>query len=288
MITLILLHIREIIDIIVSAFFIYVVLLFIQQTRSYLILNSFLFLIAVSYISAVFGLRLTQVLFEPLLAFFVIIFVVVFQKEIRRFFRWLSLPGKSQHIGKATNQTEEISAYIVRAVSEMAKDKNGALIVLTGNSPIDDIVEGGFDLDGKISTPLLLSIFDPHTPGHDGAVLIEDHRIKKFGLHLPLAEDFKGFNTMGTRHRAALGITERSDALTIVVSEERGTISVAESGILRTLSDPDDLLPIVRSFLHEDAKEDKSLLNYLVVSNFGSKVLSLGIASLLWLLLFYK
>ena len=201
--------------------------------------------------------------------------MVVFQKEIRRFFRWLSLPRKSQRVGKATNQTEEVSAYIVRAVSEMAKDKTGALIVLTGNSPIDDIVEGGFDLDGKISTPLLLSIFDPHTPGHDGAVLIEDQRIKKFGLHLPLAEDFKGFSTMGTRHRAAIGITERADSLAIVVSEERGTISVAEEGNLRTLPESDDLLPIVRAFLHEDGEENKSLLNYLVVSNFGSKVLSL-------------
>ena len=288
MTTLFFLHIKDIVDIVVSAFFIYIVLLFIQQTRSYLILNSFLFLIVVSYISAVFGLRLTQALFEPLLAFFVIIFVVVFQKEIRRFFRWLSLPRKSHHFGKATNQTEEVSAYIVRAVGEMAKDKNGALIVLTGNSPIDDIVEGGFPLDGKVSTPLLLSIFDPHTPGHDGAVLIEDQRIKKFGLHLPLAEDFKGFKTMGTRHRAAVGITERADALAIVVSEERGTISVAEGGSIRTLTDSDDLLPIVRGFLHEDAEENKNLWNYIVVSNFGNKVLSLGIAGLLWLLLFYK
>lgn len=284
--SLILIHLKDIIDILISSFLIYIVLLFIQQTRSQFVLNFFIFLVVISYLSSIFGLQLTREFFEPLLAFFVLIFLIVFQTEIRHFFRWISAPKKM--LSGTTNQVEEISATIVRTVSQMAKNRMGGIIIFSGNSPIDDIVEGGFSLDGKISTPIILSIFDTKTPGHDGAILIENDRIKKFGLHLPLAENFMQFDTRGTRHRAAVGITERSDVLVVVVSEEHGDVSIAKAGELKTLKKPEDLLPIMREYLHEDVELNKSFWNYLLVSNLGTKILSLGIATVLWLLFFYK
>jgi len=278
---------NDYLDILIVSFFIYVILIFIQQTRSYFILYTFLLLFFISFLSKVFDLSLTRKLFEPLLTFFVVIFAIVFQREIRRFFRWLFF-DRTRTFKQASNITEEISGSIVRAVSEMARQKIGAIIVLAGQSPLDDIAEGGFALDGKISTPLLLSIFDNHTPGHDGAVLIENRRIKKFGLHLPLAENFKGFATMGTRHRAALGITERTDAMAIVVSEERGTISIGENGVLRPIEDADALMPLVQHFMRESGEEHhQTMWEYLVINNFSSKILSLALSFLLWVVLIY-
>jgi diadenylate cyclase len=97
-------------------------------------------------------------------------------------------------------------------------------------------VQGGIALDGQVSTPLLLSIFDPSSLGHDGVVIVEADRVRKFGVHLPLAERFEHYGHMGTRHRAALGLAERSNALVVAVSEEHGTISVASGGELRALT----------------------------------------------------
>ncbi len=120
-------------------------------------------------------------------------------------------------------------------------------------------------------------------------MIIEGKRIKRFGVHLPLAEDFKGFATMGTRHRAAIGISERTDALAIVVSEERGTISVAESGTIRTLQNAGELDDIIKDFLKEaNAEEGEASPNiwkYMLLHNFYLKLIALGASLVLWLVL---
>lgn len=274
-------------DIIIASFFIYVLLVFIKQTRSYFILNTLGSLLIVSYISQALGLDLTQRLFQPILTFFLVIFVIVFQREIRRFFRWFAFSGR--RFGKtAANLGSEISGIIVHAVQDMAKVKMGSLIVLSGDYPLDDIIEGGFLLDGEISSPLILSIFDHTTPGHDGAMIIESKRIKKFGVHLPLAENFKGFAVMGTRHRAAIGISEKTDALAIVVSEEKGTISVAEGGKIRTLQNAGELDDVIKKFLKEnnsdtDVDQRISIWKYLLVHDLYSKIIAVGAALVLWL-----
>lgn len=275
------------VDIIIAAFFIYVILVFIKQTRSYFIFNTLAIFLLVSFIARELNLGLTIRLFQPILTFFLIIFVIVFQREIRRFFRWFTLSRQTLS-RTAANLSSEISGIIVHAVQDMAKVKMGALIVLSGDHPLDDSIEGGFALDGKISSPLILSIFDHTTPGHDGAMIIEGKRIKKFGVHLPLAEDFKGFTTMGTRHRAAIGVSERTDALAIVVSEERGTISVAENGYIRGLQNAGELDDVIKRFLKETAEEDQEAPNiwkYMLVHNFYLKVIAIGAALVLWVVL---
>ena len=278
---------KDAIDIVIASFFIYLILVFIKQTRSYFIFVTLAALLVVSYLAEVFGLGLTRQLFQPILTFFLVIFVIVFQREIRRFFRWFTLSRQSLGRSAAT-LSSEISAVIVHAVHDMAKVKMGALIVLSGDYPLDDIIEGGFPLDGKISSPLILSIFDHTTPGHDGAMIIENKRIKRFGVHLPLAEDFKGFATMGTRHRATVGISERTDCLAIAVSEERGTISVAEGGILKTLQNAGELDDIIKRFLKENTTEESgapSIWKYMLFHNFYSKVVAVAIAAMLWFVL---
>ncbi|MES3005996.1 MAG: DNA integrity scanning protein DisA nucleotide-binding domain protein [Patescibacteria group bacterium] len=271
-------------DIVIAAFFIYVLLVFIKQTQSYFIFNTIAVLLVVSYFAQLFNLSLTIRLFQPILTFFLVIFVIVFQREIRRFFRWFTLSRQTLS-RTAANLSSEISGIIVHAVQDMAKLKMGALIVLSGDYPLDDTIEGGFALDGKISSPLILSIFDHTTPGHDGAMIIEGKRIKRFGVHLPLAEDFKGFATMGTRHRAAIGISERTDSLAVVVSEERGTISVSEGGKIRLLQNAGELDDVIKKFLKENGEDDMDTPNiwkYMLLHNFYLKVIAIGAAIILW------
>jgi len=130
---------------------------------------------------------------------------------------------------------------IVRAVARLSANRVGALIVLPQREPIESHVEGGIPLDGRISEPLLLSIFDPSSPGHDGAVILRGSWIERFAVHLPLSANRAALGPGGTRHAAALGISERCDAICIVVSEERGTVSVARDGAIRVLARPQDL-----------------------------------------------
>ncbi len=283
MINFITIHFKDTVDILLSAFFIYVAILFLQQIKSRFIIISFVSIIFANFISIFLGLELTKNLLQPLLTLLAVIFIIVYQNDIRRFFHWISSPKR---LAKTNINDGEISEQIINAITEMAKRKIGALIVFPGKSPIDDVVEGGFALDGKVSTQVILSIFDTNTPGHDGAVLIEDSRIKKFGLHLPLAENFKNFSRMGTRHRAGMGITEQTDALAIIVSEERGEISIAKNGEIKKIDDLEKLLSIIKEYTHEDMeKNEKNLWDFLFASNFNNKLIALGIAILLKVLL---
>ena len=138
---------------------------------------------------------------------------------------------------------------LARALTGLARQKRGALVVIPGLEPLDRHLDGGVLLDARVSEPLLLSLFDPHSPGHDGAVLLEGDRAARFAVHLPLSTDHAQLGQRGTRHAAALGLAERCDALCLVVSEERGTLSVARAGTLRTLSRPELVSEQIRDFL---------------------------------------
>jgi diadenylate cyclase len=283
-------RLHDAVDILIVAFFIYVILLFIKQTRSYFIFNTVVLLVIISYASVYFNLELTRKLFEPFLTFFVIIFVIVFQREIRRFFRWLVSRRRVNSVRK-TNATLELCSILTESLFEMAKVSSGAIIVLPGEYPLDEFIEGGFPLDGKVTAPLILSIFDHTTPGHDGAMIIENNRVRRFGAHLPLAqaESYMGFAKAGTRHRAAVGITEQTDALALVVSEERGVISIAEEGALKPINSREELDLKLKSFLNaKEEEETETVFHYIVINNFWTKLLSVVIAALLWFFLVFN
>lgn len=270
------------IDIIIVAFLIYGIMLLLKRMGSFFVAGGLAVLFTIYLVGRFLNLYLTSLIFQAFFAFLVVIFVIVFQREIRNFFEWISVWGNMTQKRKET-LSEQISYQIIKAIDYLAKNKIGALIILTGREPLDHLITNGFILDGKISSPLLLSIFDPSSPGHDGAVVIEGSRIKKFGAHLPLAEKFANFESLGTRHRAALGLAERCDALTIVVSEERGAVSLTHEGKLRTLADIKELPQEIATFLKEKFFGQEHKPWYSAFSrNIKEKISAALIAAALW------
>ena len=192
-----------------------------------------------------FGLPLTAWFFQGLFLVSAVVLVLAFQDDLKRFFERLAVVGLGRRTAAADEGPLEI---VVRASFGLAAARRGALIVLPGRDPLDALLEGGFPLGGAVTEPLLLSLFDPHSPGHDGAAVLECGRVRRFAVHLPLSSDFAQLGLRGTRHAAALGLSEQSDALCIAVSEERGTVSAAHAGNLTQVEDPDALRRALRAF----------------------------------------
>ncbi len=274
---------KDFFDIIIVAFLLYEFLLLIRRTRSFLIINGLTLVAVLYFLSQFFKLQLTRLIFQSFFASLVIILVIIFQKEIRNFFEYLPFIGRNFY------QKKKLSVAIrdgfFQVIEEIANQKIGALIVLSGRQEVDRYLEGGIKLDGNFSRVLLLSIFDPTSPGHDGAVVIEGDKIKKFGVHLPLSGKF--IDNLGTRHRAGLGLSEHCDALVIIISEERGTISIAYQGNLKVV-DRRELEAEINQFLNEKVfKSEKGAWYYFVTGNLKEKILALIIAILLWFILIH-
>jgi diadenylate cyclase len=167
----------------------------------------------------------------------VIALIVIFQPELRKIFeKVVSLYGR-----KKFGNHLETSDILAEALWKLAKVKSGALIVLPGKESIDDKVSGGYVLNGSVTVPLLQSIFDHHSPGHDGAIILENNKITRFGVRLPISQSGKLSEEYGTRHHAAMGISEQSDALIFIVSEERATVSMLLNGVMTPLLSPADI-----------------------------------------------
>jgi hypothetical protein len=168
-----------------------------------------------------------------------------------------------------------------------AQRRIGALFVFPGREPLERLLDGGLFLDGRVSGPLLRSLLDPTTPGHDGAIVIRGGKVARFGVHLPLSTEWSEIGAGGTRHAAALGLAERSDAFCIVVSEERGEVSVAWRGHLERVSDASELRDRVEAFLDKTARRrhEPWLESRLALArqNWKEGLLAAALASGLWL-----
>ena len=284
------LQVKDFFDILVVAALFYLILLLLKRTHSFFMLDGIILLFLIYVGARFFQLYLTQLLFQYFFTFFVVVIVVVFQKEIRSFFEWISVRGRLKRRAKSgIGEEETLIETIIKSVKYLAEKKIGALIVLPGEQPLVRFLEGGFDLNGRVSMPLLLSIFDPTSPGHDGAVLIEEDVVKKFAVHLPLADHLEGLRNVGTRHRAAVGLSERSDALTIVVSEERGTVSLAQFGTLSTMKDFEELEGRLRAFFRTGAHfvERKPWVHW-ITNNWPQKLSAIVLAVFLWFTLVFQ
>jgi len=178
----------------------------------------------------------------------------VFQDDLRRMFEVIAVRALRR---AAPRPPPEVERALVRTVFRLAAGKIGALMVLPGREPLERHLDGGVYLDGRISEPLLISLFDPATPGHDGAVVLRANQISRFGVHLPLSTDWDQLTGMGTRHAAALGLSERSDALCLVVSEERGTVSLAHGGRLVPIAGPEKLSAALDDFVSRARSGDR-------------------------------
>lgn len=228
------------------------------------------------------GLTLTTQVFHALAAALLVVLVVLFQEELRQSFEELAAWLLGRH--KATRPRYETRDVLVRTAFHLAREKIGALIVLPGAQPLDRHVQGGVELDGLLSEELLASVFDPHSPGHDGAAIVENRRVRRFAVHLPLSRRPALEGRAGTRHRAALGLAERSDALCLIVSEERGSVSVARAGALREVGDPTELGKLLDRFYKErlPLARRRPRLVQLVTQHLGGKAIAVGAACLLW------
>jgi hypothetical protein len=178
---------------------------------------------------------------------------------------------------------------LVNTIFDLAHEKVGALLVLTGKDIVMRHIHGGIDLDGALSGSLLKSIFDTHSDGHDGSVLIENWRILQFACHLPLSKDSGQLREKGTRHAAALGLSELTDALCIVVSETTGDVSVARYGQIHKISDEETLVKLLESFQQETTPVQKpSSVKTFFVRNFKVRVTAVFVSVLLWFVLVHE
>ncbi len=274
---------REIIDIFIVSLAIYIVLLFVKQTKSYFVLSVSLFLVALNFFSQNLNLALTRSVLQPLSTLTFIIIAIVFQREIRRFFRWITT-GQQNLFSRTHTISRAVSAEIAEAALYMAEKRIGGIFVFPGKQEIDDLIEGGQQRNGTITKELLLSIFDTSSPGHDGAVIIENDTIKMFGVHLPLARNYN-FRKAGTRHRASTGITEDTDAIAIVISEERGVISIAKGGQLERIKDESALRELLKKLTGESENVPQGFWHYFILSNAKTKLAAVAVAFTLWTVL---
>lgn len=242
-------------------------------------------LLGLLYLGArLFELHVTTWVFEGFFAAAALVLVVIFQEELRQAFEELAAFA----MGRREDHRPRLDAagVLARGLGTLAREKIGALVVLAGMQKLDRHLQGGEELGGHVSTALLESLFDPHSPGHDGAVVIEDRVITRFAAHLPLSRGSGLPHGLGTRHSAALGLSERTDALCLVVSEERGTISAARHGELRVVANPDELERMVASFyrerraLHGARPSLRSLLRGHRLEKAAALILAVG----LWLI----
>lgn len=224
---------KDILDIFVISFVIYKLILLVKETRAEQLLKGFIIVLIIFRISAALNLYTVSWAINKILTVGMVLIIVVFQPELRRAFEKL---GRSKTLFSASKiQDEQVkfkSEEITSAVASMSRQKVGALIVIERSVGLSDIAETGTAINGLISSELLINIFIPNTPLHDGAVILKDDKIVAAGCFLPLTDDLSLSKELGTRHRAAIGITEKSDAFVIIVSEETGIISVAENGVI--------------------------------------------------------
>jgi diadenylate cyclase len=266
----------SLLDTLVIALFAYSILVFLRQTRSYMVFLGLAITLGLYIVARYLNLELTLLALQYFVGAAAIIFAIIFQSEIRKYFELLGLVGSRQlRVRKLTPKSPSLSE-IVQSSVKMAQDKTGALIVICGEDNLDLYTEGGTDLDGVISEEVILSIFDHHSEGHDGALVIRNNRISKFGTHLPLSSNFKELGKHGTRHSAALGLTELTDALCIVVSEEKGSISIARDGRLKTLDEYADLEKETDKYAKSKfASSKRNISDYVVRHNFWLKIASI-------------
>ncbi|HLB51577.1 TIGR00159 family protein [candidate division WWE3 bacterium RIFCSPHIGHO2_12_FULL_38_15] len=283
------LYLTDFLDIIIIALFIYSLFIFFRNTRTYMVFLGLAIALSLYVVARYLNLYLTSLTLRYFAGVSVIVFAIIFQAEIRKYFEILGLLGTRQIRAGTLASKSPSATEIIQACVKMAQSKIGALIVIQGNDNMDPFIEGGIPLDGVISEEVILSIFDPHSEGHDGALIINNNRIIKFGAHLPLSTNFKDLGKLGTRHSAALGLSENVDALCIVCSEEKGKISICREGKLKTLDDFTELEKEFEKYIKSKFSLKKiNLFTYVVKHNFGLKLGALVFAAIVWLLTAYQ
>ena len=228
--------ITAILDITIVIFLVYELIRIVKDSRAWQLVKGIAFLVIATALSGLLNLHILNYLLSTIMDWGVILIIIIFQPEIRRALEQLGGTNRfSRFFGfdkDIVTKTKEDIYKIVIAAYELAKNKTGALIVIERDIQIKDIIATGIPMDAEVSPQLLVNIFVPNTPLHDGAVVISGNKIAAAACVLPLADDKDIAKELGTRHRAALGISKESDSIVVVVSEETGKVSVAKDGTL--------------------------------------------------------
>ncbi len=224
-----------ILDLAIVIFLIYCFLKVVRGSRAWQLIKGIVLLIIATWISGLFNLKILNWILTGIMNLGVIAIIVIFQPELRRGLEQLGTNKITKFFGidkDVSTKTKEDIYKVVIAATELAKAKTGALIVLERDIKIQDIIATGIPMNAEVSPQLLVNIFEPKTPLHDGAVVISGNKIAAAACVLPLADDKDIAKELGTRHRAAIGISKESDSIVVIVSEETGKISVAKDGTL--------------------------------------------------------
>lgn len=241
------------IEILIISFLIYHILIWIKNTRAWALLKGLAFILVFWLVAAYFHMNTILWLGSNILGYVVTALIIVMQPELRKALEELGnkeiisnvLPfsGTKRAEGAFSDRTIN---EIAKACVEMGKVKTGALIVIECKSPLGDFERTGIDVDGLVTSQLLINIFEHNTPLHDGAVIVRGNRVASATCYLPLSDNLNLDKNLGTRHRAGLGISEVTDAVTVIVSEETGKISVAYKGELERNLDSEKLKEMLR------------------------------------------
>lgn len=256
----------NVLDIIVVWYIVYKLIQLVRGTKAIQLFKGVAMFIAIRFLAELIGLHTLSWLMDQVITYGVIAAIVIFQPEIRR---------GLEHLGRTTfftpsknesNKDEEMIKAFDKAIQYMSKRKIGALITIERNTGLEEYIETGIPLDADITGELLINIFIPNTPLHDGAVIIRDGKISVSCAYLPLSDSVLLPKEFGTRHRAALGVSEVSDALTIIVSEETGNVSITLNNRLYSdLSQEDYLKMLNEAFiLEEKTKEKKNIFQTIL------------------------
>lgn len=253
--------IADIVDVAIVALLIYYGIKLVRQTRAFQLVKGVVLMGIMYFIVSAFNMSASSFIFSQLFRNIVIVMILLFQPEIRhaiesigrgdlRRFNIFSSRNKNYN----DDEIRAAASNIAKAAGNMSDKKIGALIVIEGKTLLGEIISTGSEVDSNVTAPVIENIFFPKAPLHDGAMVIRDNRIHSAGCILPLTQNEVSFE-LGTRHRAALGMSEHSDALIVVVSEETGAISVAHNGTLERGVTSGELLETVNAFLVSDEGE---------------------------------
>ena len=245
----------DVVEVIILAFLLYQVLVWIKRTRAWSLLKGFVVLLIFIFLAWSFQLNTIFWLVQNVFSLGITALIIVFQPELRRALEQLGQQNILNSLFSLDNSKEESARFsdrtvneLLKAVYEMAKVKTGALIVIEKNTPLHEYERTGITLDSLLSSQLLINIFEHNTPLHDGAIIVRGDRVISATCYLPLSDNMFLSKELGTRHRAAVGVSEVSDSLTIVVSEETGKVSVAADGkLMRDLKEDELRVQLVEA-----------------------------------------
>lgn len=243
--------ITDIFEILILAFIIYYVILWIKDTKAWSLLKGMIILLMLMLLASIFELNVILWIFQKTINVGIIAVIIVFQPELRKALEQLgrknimSIIPFEENKDKSEKFSDKTVNDLVKACCELGKNMTGALIVIEKENSLKEFERTGIILDAAISSQLLINIFEHNTPLHDGAIILRGDRIVAATCYLPLSDNMQLSKELGTRHRAGVGISEVTDSLTIIVSEETGRISIAKNGRLSRNLDADSLRKVL-------------------------------------------